>query len=165
MPPLPVFQLLSAQQRALIPFVRSAVRRGLSSNAIIRTVFQAPGAPGIRRTTGLEVIRSVRGTQAFGDRLKFTPRGRAPDPRRIPRALTKTLRDFAFRFSVATEDPVTGLLRTEVRSLARDDVATRATLEDEMSNRMRGDPETYPDRIVGVTLIEAVRSGPSGTVL
>lgn len=81
--------------RLFYPIAQKGVAQGLSGNAILQAYRTA--GPGIRRTVGLEVVRAVRGVERKASIFKALKMDVFPDPRKLPTALTDTLRDYSYR--------------------------------------------------------------------
>lgn len=155
----PIFQLLSSAQRALVPFFESALEQGFSANRAIEAVFRGPLGPGIRRSVGLELARAIQPRIQFRRRLENVGRGFIPTPSSLPIAIGRILEPVVARFKVITVDGAEAFV-----SLGRDTVASRATLEEEMAERLAADPRRYPMILDTVRLVDLVQAGPAGVI-
>ena len=158
--PLPaVFALLSARQRALVPFFEAALDRGLSATRAILVVFRGPGGPGIRTQRAFDLARLIRPRIQFRRLLENVGESFIPNPDRLPQALGRTIDNVVFRFRVETEEG-----DELMYSLGRRDVASRGTLETQMRGFLEDDPTRYPLNIRSVRLVDAVGAGEAGVV-
>lgn len=149
--------------RRAYPIIQGGARRGLSSREIQR-LLQAADL-GIRRQTLLDIIRREKGIEAAGAQLRFLRRDRIPDPRRIPEALTRTLRAFSFKVRLRGFLADTGEAIERFVNVALDRPRTRGEIENIAEGFLQIEADRYPFELTEVLLFEAVKGGRFGTLL
>lgn len=154
MPP-PLIASLSSRVRRLLPIIESGVAAGLSSRSIMAAITAAEGV-GIRRQTLLDIMREVRGIEAFGETLKNVRLDRAPDISRIPRALTAIRRRFGSTVRVEGILADTGEAITRHVQVTHDDVLTRGQIEDIATGFLEDDVTEYGIFLERVLLVRQV---------
>lgn len=150
---------LSAAATRALPAIEGGVARGLSANALSRTLQEA--GLGLRRTDLLEAVRYVQGKAAAADRLKYVRQDYAPDPARLQPALHPDImrRAFAYTVEVRGDGPgfdEEGRLFVNVSSstsLSRADIEAEAE-----ASVIEGEDERYAQaNVTGYVLVSAIR--------
>ena len=160
---LPFLATLAKRARQVYPLVVRGVREGLSANSILESL-QASGL-GIRRQTLLDMSRRIRGVADAGSQLRFMRRNFIPDPRRIPEALTKMRRAFAFRVRVRGVQLETGEDLERFVTVSVNDPISRADAEAIAASMIADEPEFYKLAVTDVLMVDAVKAGVQGTLL
>ncbi len=154
---------LSPQGIKALPFLRSAVTRGLSANQTLETLRVA--GMGYRRTSFLSDFAMLRGDEQRHDRLRFVRKDRRPDVARLAPARTRTLRRYAFVAELRGADPVTGEGVSRYVTLSTDRVTTVGEMES-VAEQVGTDRSRYlPMDLSEVVLRSAVSAGERGTIL
>ena len=160
---LPLLTLLSATARQALPIIQGGVKAGLGSrtiNAAIKTAF----GKGIRRSVLLDIIRAESGIERAGALLKFVlPRNR-PSFNRLPQALTRIRRNFAFVVAVKTNLIEAGETVIQNITVAIDSIPSRGELERLAEQAVEDNQDRYKFEIVSSLLIRGVRAGTLGTL-
>lgn len=159
----PFLSTVSDRARRAYPIIVRGTRTGLSTREIQRLLTGAD--LGIRRQTLLDIIRREKGIEAAGAELRFVRRDRIPDPRRIPEALTRTLRSFSFKVRLRGILADTGELFERFVNVALDRPITRGAIENIAEGFVAVEAERYPFELTDVLLVEAVKGGRFGTLL
>ena len=162
MPPL-LLSTLNDRQRRAFPIIQGGVSRGLTGNEIARVLRLQD--LGINNVVLQRIIRAEKGVELAGARLRAIPRNLAPDPRRIPDALTKIRRAFNFTVKISGFDLETGEGVTQFVSVSLDDVATRGDIESLGLAAIDESAQRYGFAVTDVLLQRGVKAGVLGTAL
>jgi hypothetical protein len=150
---------LTLQARQAIPFVESGLARGLSMNAIQRSLSEA--GIGVRRAELLEVGRRVRGAELAADRLKFVRPDYRPDPALLAESISgKQLRGYSFtvRIRGLVELPGGAVASGErYVNVATDELLSRAEIEEAAEAFLEDDEVYEPFVVESVELLTATR--------
>ena len=154
--PSPLSLQLTSRIRRLLPAIESGVTAGLSSRAINAAIVKATGS-GVRRQTLLDIIREIKGIQTAGESLQFVRLDRAPNPSRVPTALTPIRR--AFGSTVRIEGTLfdTGETITRHVQVTHDSVLTRGQIEDIAASFLEDEESEYGINLERVLLVKQVR--------
>lgn len=114
--------------RTATPFIVHGVSAGLSANSILSSL-QAGGL-GVRRSTGLNMIRNLRKQYGAPGLVKGVKPGLFPEPERYGIAAYPTKRKFTYVMKVTGYNPVTGLSDVQHVNVVSDDTLTLAELEE-----------------------------------
>src|SRR5690349_16635633 len=85
--------------RVVLPFVESMVERGFTSAQITEGLREIRGEA-IRRTDLLRLINAVKGVTSTRPYLEAVRDAFKPDPARLARPVTRTLRAFSFKVRI-----------------------------------------------------------------
>lgn len=162
MPP-PLLTTLSARSRLAYPIIQRGVREGLSSRQIMGVLDRTVGQ--IRRQSLLDIMRAERGVAASGVSLRALRRNFHPDPRRLPDALTKTLRSFSFTVKISGFDLETGEDVIQYVNVALDDTMTRGEIENIGLGLIEEEAQRYGFAVTDVLIERGVKAGDPGTLL
>ena len=162
MPP-PLIATLNDRQRRAFPIIQGGVSRGLAGNEIARVLRLQD--LGINNVILQRIIRAEKGVEIAGARLRSIPRHLAPDPRRLPDALTKILRAFNFTVKISGFDLETGEAVIQFVNVALDDVLTRAQIEGMGLEAIDEAAQRYGFAVTDVILQRGVKAGVLGTLL
>ncbi len=154
--PLPFSLSLTARVRRLLPTIESGVASGLSSRAINEAITRATGS-GIRRQTLLDIMREMRGIQTVGETLQFVRLDRAPNPARIPTALTPIRRAFGSTVRVEGSLLDTGERIVRHVQVTHDGILSRGEIEDIAAGFLEDEEAEYGISLERVLLVRQVR--------
>lgn len=160
--PAPLLSLLGAAARLAYPYLRGAVRAGISSRRVIRTL-QTLGL-GVRRQTVLNIMRADRSIMEFGRRLRFLRMDASPSVRRIPFALTKLSRRFSFLLDVSGFDVETQEAVIKRITISSSKTLPRGVLQNTAIEIVEGGKSRYGITTTGALLVEATQAGDEGLI-
>lgn len=160
--PLPFISTLSRAARRAYPMLEAGVARGLSANANIAAYLAGGGQ--IRRQTGLDMIRRIRGVEDLSSRVRNIRPEFTPDPRRIPEALTKLRRAFSFRVRLRGTDISTGDDFERFVNISLNKPTNRALIERMAEAFQLSSSDRYGMDLDEVQLVGAVKAGDLGTL-
>lgn len=143
--------------------IQRGIRSGLSSRDISETL-QAAGL-GIRRSTLLDIMRREREIVAHGSNLRFLPLDRAPNPDRLPEALTRLRRQYSYTIELRGRVIDTQELITRTVTVASSKLITRRAAELLAADYVLDTPEAYGIEVDSTQLIGALKAGEAGTLL
>lgn len=123
------------------------------------------GEGGIRRQALTDLMRFERGITTAGKNLRSLNLNRAPDPRRLPDALTKIRRAFSFVVEVRGFDLGTGENILQDIGVSLDNVLTRGEIESRAVNFIDAAEQHYGIAITDVIIQTGVKAGEQGTLL
>lgn len=152
---------LNLSERTAYPFVRQAVREGLSSRNITELLISEFGRA-IRRQRLLEMIRFENLEETLGAQLKYLRRDARPDPARLPDALTKIRRNYSFDVEVRGILEESGLASSQFVTVTTDAILTRAELEDAGLDAVEEGASRYGLTAVSAVLTTGRRAGAAG---
>lgn len=153
---LPFSLTLSSRLRRLLPTIEGGVAAGLSSRAINAAITSATGT-GIRRQVLLDIMREIRGIEVAGERLQFVRLDRAPNPTRVPTALTPIRRAFGSTVRVEGRLLSTGEMVTRHVQVTHDSVLTRGRIEEIAASFLEDEEAEYGIDLERVLLVKQVR--------
>lgn len=160
---LPYLATLNIAARTAYPLIQKGVRAGLSANRIGSAL--ADAGMGIRRSTLLSIVKRERTLLDHSRNLRFLPFDRAPDPERLPEALTRLRRKYSYQIGVRGYIGDTGEPIQRFVTIASSTIITRRQAESAAMQMVEDDPDTYPIVIERVILDSVLRAGPAGTLL
>ena len=160
---VPFLSTFSKSARLFYPIAVKAVANNVSANQAIGAFLASGGR--IRRQSALQVMRAVAGVEEAGAQLQFLRLNFAPDPRRLPEALTELRRAFSFRVRISGTDISTGDPFERFVTVALDDVASRQDIEQMATSFVFQDRERYGIDLDNVQLMSGSKAGPQGTLL
>lgn len=156
---VPFIRTLTKRVRALVPIIRSGVRKGLGSRAINevlrRTTLERQG---VRRSVLLSIMEKEREQMAAAANLKFLAKANRPDPRRLPLSITDIITNYSFTVRMTGHLRRTGEPVTWWQTVVTDELLSRGELEGTAWAAAEDDPQTYDVVVTGATLQEGVRS-------
>jgi hypothetical protein len=153
---------LPASARAAYPLIQRGVREGLSSNRILEGLVKA--GLGIKRQTGLDIIRAERGVQLEGGALRNLRRTAVFNPERLPEAMTKLRRKFSFQVELRGVDLNTGENTVRLVTVSTDNAMTRNDIEAHAQAFADDDQNRYGIIIESVQLVHGLKAGAAGTL-
>lgn len=160
---LPYLLTLNARARFAYPIIQRGVRSGLSSRAIAESLQAAD--LGIRRATLLDIMRRERELVTHSQNLRFLPLDRAPNPDRLPEALTRLRRQYSYKIELSGQIIDTAELITRSVTVSTSKLLTRRAVEAIAVGYVIEDPTTYPIEVIKAQLVSVTKAGPSGTLL
>ena len=152
----PLSLTLSSTVRRLLPIIESGVAAGLSSRAINAAIKTATGT-GVRRQVLLDIMREMRGIQTAGESLQFVRFDRAPNPARVPTALTPIRRAFGSTVRIEGRFLSTGERVVRHVQVTHDSVLTRGEIEDIAAGFLEDEESEYGIVLERVLLVKQVR--------
>jgi len=160
---LPLIAGLNALARQALPLIRGGVTRKLSSRAISDTLKKTFGKS-IGRNTLLKIIRAYKTIDSKNSQLKFLPKLSRPNPNRLPFALTKLKRKYAF--VVEIKGLITGTETSIVQNLTitTNEILSRLTMENIALKIITDNAKRYKIIDVIAKLVSGLRAGPEGTL-
>lgn len=153
---IPLSLQLTSRVRGLLPIIESGVASGLSSRTINEAIRAATGT-GLRRQVLLDIMRDMRGIAQAGEGLQFVRLDRAPDPTRVPRALTPIRRAFGSTVRVEGVLLSTGQAVTRFVQVTHDSVLTRGEIEDIAAGFLEDEEAEYGIELDRVLLVRQVQ--------
>lgn len=160
---LSYLQTLTGRARFAYPIIQRGVRAGLSSRSISDSLREA--GLGIRRATLLDIMRRERDIVSHGLRMKFLPLDRAPNPDRLPEALTRLRREFSYTVELRGRVIDTQELITRQVTVASSKLLTRREAEVIAAGFLLNTPEAYGMELDRAQLTGVLKSGELGTLL
>lgn len=160
---LPFLSTLTATARFAYPIIQAGVRQGLASRAVA-TALQEAGL-GIRRAVLLDIMRRERTIVRHGLNMRFLPFNRAPNPLRLPTALTKLRRTYSYIVEAFGTDLGTGQLRKQTITIASSKLLTRGDAEALAEQYAQGQFDSGQLEVDRVQLINVMKAGELGTIL
>lgn len=161
--PLPYLSTLTGRARFAYPIIQRGVRGGLSSRSIAESLTDA--GLGIRRATLLDIMRREREIVSHGLNMRFLPLSRAPNPDRLPEALTRLRRQYSYTVELRGRIIDTQELITRQVTVASSKLLTRGAAETIAAGYVLETPEAYGIEVDQVQLIGVLKSGELGTLL
>ena len=160
---LPLIATLNKAARAALPIIQKGVSEGISSRAISSIIKDAFGKS-IRRSTLLDVMRALTGIERANATLKFIRKDRLPNIARIPEAITRIRRNFAFTVQVTGQIIDASMSFAEGITIASDVNLTRSQIEAKAMDALEQRGERYNVVVESVLLVSAVKAGALGTL-
>ena len=159
----PFVSTLNKAARSALPIIQGGVRAGLTSSQINTAIKTAFGRS-IRRQTLLDIIRAEKGIQRTGPVLRSLGLNKMPNPARLPEAITRIRRNFAFVVEVLGEREDTGVRVTQMITIATDNILTRGRIQQLAKEVVELSKERYPIRVIAAKLISGTKKGVLGTL-
>lgn len=140
---VPFITGLSVANRKLVPFIRRAVREGLSSRATERLIREA-GFRVSRSRFIVPALREYNQLERQGRAAVSGNRARVINTRRLPPATTRMAQRYSYRVRITFLGP-DGFPAEMYRQIGSDrSDLTRGMLEDMAVRMVEEDPEAYP---------------------
>ena len=158
---LPYLFTLSSRARIAYPIIQRGVRSGLSSRSIATEL--TSGGIGIRRSDLLGIMRRERDIIKHGLNLRFLPLDRAPNPERLPEALTRLRRKYSYEISIRGTVSNVNLPYTPAVTVASSKLLTRRQAEALGLEAAIAGSDRYNIVIESVLLTNVLQAGPFGT--
>jgi hypothetical protein len=159
---VPLLSRLSLSARKAYPFIVRAVRQGLSLERIGKA-FRAEGIA-LSNEVFRQLARAERSLQAASGELRFLRPGQRPSPTRLPEALTRILRRYAFFVEVMARDVSTGeqVLKNVTVSTSR--LMTKRQIEVAAMEAVDMGLSTYGLEADTALLVGGMKSGEQGVL-
>lgn len=109
----PLLSAFPKSARAAFPFIQSGVRRGLSTRAIEQSIRKA-GIPVSRARTIVPLARELRAIEQAGRNIRNIGKTRTINVDRLPLAVTRQRRRYAFIVRITGIDAEQGLIERHV---------------------------------------------------
>ena len=132
-----------------LPFITAAVRQGVSANRILADLKDSGFK--LRRQTGLDLIREVRGNVLATTLATEALLDAFPLQQQIATMTTKTATGYLMQVDVFTRDMATGEVGIRPFSVATDTLLTHGDAIQEALDQMTGNSGRYGERILGAT--------------
>lgn len=161
--PLPYLSTLTGTARIAYPIIQRGVRSGLASRQIAETLSNA--GLGIRRATLLDIMKKEREIISHGLNMRYLPYDRAPNPDRLPPALTRLRRQYSYQVELQGRIIDTQELITRNVTVASGKLLTRREAETIAMSYALDESEQYGIEVDKVQLINVLKSGELGTIL
>jgi hypothetical protein len=159
---LPLLLGLSKAARTAYPLIKGGVARGMTANAIGRSI-KAAGLK-IRRQTLLDVVRAEKGVERAGAALRFLGLNRLPNINRLPSAITRIRRRFSFTVQVTGRLLETGEQIIQNITVSTNTIFTRRETERIAQDAVSGEVQRYGLEVVSALLIGGLRAGEAGVL-
>lgn len=153
--PLRYLQSLSKAERMALPAMRRAVREGVSATEALAAFRRGGGR--IRDARWYEGMRRVQRELAMGSQLKFLPLNVAPDPRRLPLAMTRILREYSFFVELHGTEIATGQRAIQTITVSLDAPRKRRVIEEMALKAWETQAKKYGMRDVTAMLVHGIR--------
>ncbi len=159
---IPLLVGLTSAARIAYPLIKAGVARGMSANAIGRSLKAAK--LGIRRQVLLDIVRGELGIQTLGKKLRNVGLNKVINVARLPPALHKIRRQYSFVVRVAGRSLDTGLEVVQNISVSTDTTLTRRELQRIAEQTVVDNQDEYEILIDGSMLIEGMQAGDKGVL-
>jgi CRP-like cAMP-binding protein len=157
-----LYSQLTTRQRAAYPYVIRGVREGLSQRKIEAALRVME--LGIRHEVMRSMIRHEQTAQEYSNVLGLLRPSEKPVASRLPQALTKLTRRYAFTVEVTGTMPRTGQRVTHYITLSMSALMSRSAMESLAQDIVAGRKERYATDVEAATLKSGLRAGPEGTI-
>ena len=155
-----IFSVLTARQRAAIPLIQGAVKRGLSTNAIIKLLDKRK--MGIRFSVLRKIVNTTHAESGAGLHVSKLTQGQRPNPLRFPEALGKIRRNYSFTVEVEGIGFDNSVQKRYV-TVVSDSLLTKDDIEHEASSFIEDDLASYGiEEITSIGFVSARKAGPAG---
>lgn len=144
-----------------LPYITAGVSAGLSANEILRTLTGA--GIGIRRSSGLGIIKALRTPAGFPPWLRGTSGAAYPSPDLFRVAVYPTSRNYTYVYTGTGTNPFTGLTETQHVSIVTDRLLTNDEAE-AMAEAMLIGEQSGPALDQPVLTLETVKISPTYTL-